>query len=228
MNDAQDKGKQLDRIGLVIFDLDGTLIDTPRAIAKTIVAVVGSACEQPPTVDDVVPLVGLPLEEIIQRVLPDSERSSLSRYVEAYRELYVQTVTPQTRLMPEVKVVLECCHEHGLKLAIATGKQTKLADAALEQCGVRDVFQLVIGGDQGLRAKPDPETGARILKLLNVAPAEALVVGDTVYDIGMGKACGTRTCAVTFGVQSRAELSAANPDHIIAHFSELLSILDLI
>jgi HAD superfamily hydrolase (TIGR01509 family) len=227
MSACQSAEKREEKIRLVIFDLDGTLIDTPRDVARTIADVVSAAVKSTPRIEDVLPLVGLPLEEILRRVLPKSEWDRLEHYVTAYRERYDRTVTPNTHLMPGAREVLELCHKRGLKLAIATGKLTRLAEAALDHCGVREYFAVVIGGDQGLRAKPDPEVGERILTSLNIGAAEALVVGDTIYDIGMGHACGARTCAVTFGVQSREELQAANPDYIISHFSELPAIIHL-
>jgi AHBA synthesis associated protein len=106
-------------------------------------------------------------------------------------------------------------------LAVATGKSIAMARGALQACGQIGRFGAVVGCDEVERPKPHPDTALRALELLGVVPEQALVVGDSVLDIEMGRAAGCRTCAVASGSFEASDLRASRPDFLIASLFEL-------
>lgn len=211
----------------MIFDLDGTLADTPLAIARTISAAVAATGREAPTLEAALATIGRPLDEAFRSLLPESEWGSVPECVRCYRERYDRDVVPATRLYPDVAETLVASSAAGLRLAVATTKITRIAEATLAHCGVLSCFAVVIGGDRVARPKPAPEMATLALAEMNCGPESALVVGDTTYDLGMGKAAGARTCAVTYGAHSRDQLVEVCPDYVIDRFGDLKSILGI-
>ncbi len=210
----------------VIFDLDGTLADTAGAIARTMCAVVAGLGWPVPAHEAALATVGRLLEEAFRSLLPEDAWINIPGCVTAYRELYDRTVVPSTELFPGVKETLAACRSAGLRLGVATTKLTRIAETTLNHCGVLGCFDVVFGGEKASRPKPDPGLALAVLAELRCPSREALMVGDTTYDVLMGKAAGTGTCAVTYGgVHSRTKLEEAEPDYVIDRFGELRGIL---
>lgn len=211
---------------LLIFDLDGTLVDTRDGIVATFRETLATAGFPPPPPEVVTPLIGLTLDTMFRRFVPDAASDGLvPRLIDAYRSLYHEAVTPYTRAFPEVIETLRSFRRNGLKLAVATSKLTRIAQETLQAAGLAGTFAIVLGSDSVGRPKPAPDLVLRILTELDARAEEALVVGDTTHDVGMGRAAGTRTCAVTYGAQSRAELLAAEPDFVLDRFGELSDVV---
>lgn len=211
----------------LVFDLDGTLADTPAGIAATLAAVLEEMGYAPPTYDAVRPMIGLPLEDAFQSFLPADCRGLVPGCITRYREIYAATAVPASRLFPGVEETLRRCRAAGLKMGIATTKISPVAEAVLANCGILTLFDAVFGSDRTILPKPHPELALKLLAELGSDPAQAMVVGDTSYDILMGKGAGAQTCAVTYGVHPRQRLEAAGPDHIIDRFGDLASIIGL-
>ena len=211
---------------LLICDLDGTLVDTRDGIAATLRATLEEAGFPAPPPSEVYPLIGLPLDTLFRRFLPEASADGLAaRLVEAYRDRYRRTVTPHTRAFPGVAATLDACRKAGLQLAVATSKTVRIARETLEVAGLADAFALVLGVDSVARPKPAPDMVLRVLAELGAAPGRTLVVGDAGHDVAMGRSAGARTCAVTYGVQTRAELLAAEPDCLVDRFGDVLGIV---
>ena len=130
-------------------------------------------------------------------------------------------------IVSTLQATLELCRREGLWLAVATSKTARIAREALEAAGLVDFFALVLGVDSVGQPKPAPNLVLVILAELGAAASRALVVGDTVHDVAMGRAAGARTCAVTYGAQSPVELAIAGPDFLVDSFGELTRILGL-
>ena len=111
-------------------------------------------------------------------------------------------------------------------MAIASSRSHKSLDEYVEQFGLQDCFGMLIGGDDVEHGKPAPEPVLTILKGLGWKAGETLTVGDAPVDIQMGRAAGTRTCAVSYGNGTEQELEAALPDYIIAEFPALTALID--
>jgi phosphoglycolate phosphatase len=224
----------------VICDLDGTLVDTRDGIVDTFQAVLRLAGYAPPPREEILPFIGLPLDFMFRHFLtrelagrvasPVAAKEQLlaravPELIVAYRRRYHELVTPNTRAYPEVADALSELRARGLLLAVATSKLTAIATEALSAAGLLPQFDLVYGMDAVSRPKPAPDLAEKCVDSLHGTPSRAIVVGDAVHDVEMGRAAGCATCAVTYGAQSRDELLLGRPDHLIDSFSELLPIV---
>jgi phosphoglycolate phosphatase len=210
----------------VLFDLDGTLVDSFRGIAATFDAVL--VRHGHPRCDHarLRTMIGAPLERLFALLLPvagdisegrppssppspSSSARDVSAYVEDYLELYPQLGVPAAPLFPGVRDLLLACRRAGLRLAVVTSKRTRVARAVLESCRIAADFEVLIGADSAPLPKPDAAPALAALSRLGLAPAAAIVVGDTVFDVQMARAAGCRAVGVAWGYQEGAALLAA-------------------
>lgn len=214
--------------GLAIFDLDGTLVDSPAAIVAAFTAAFGAMGVPAPAAAAIRATIGLPLQKAFGDLLgvpADDARAALG--VEQYQVAYRELVLPQaaTLVFPGVADGLAALRAEGFTLAVATSKFHASADALLTAAGLRDHFTLVVGADEVTRPKPDPEMGLLIARSLGVPAGRAVMVGDTTHDLLMAGAAGMRSIAVTYGVHSRPELRSANPTWLADSFDDVLACL---
>jgi phosphoglycolate phosphatase len=201
-------------IQLAVFDLDGTLVDTPTAIVDGLTATFTSLGVVAPEPAAIRATIGRPLDQAIADLVGLPAGSELvGAVMRGYQRLFLDQIVPRARelIHPGVADGLATLARHGLTLAIATSKFTASANAMLVSAGLRDRFDLVVGADQVSRPKPDPETGYLILRTLGMPPGSAVMVGDTTHDISMAVSADVRSIAVTYGVHTVDELKAANP-----------------
>ncbi|MEO3874966.1 HAD family hydrolase [Nonomuraea sp. B12E4] len=213
---------------LTVFDLDGTLVDTPRAIVETFTAAFGALGVTAPEAAAVRATIGLPLQRAFGGLLgvsPDDE--SVTEGVRHYQRLFREIILPRAPELcfPGVVEGLDELRALGVRLAVATSKFHASAEALLRSAGLRDRFELVVGADQVTHPKPHPESGRLVLRTLGVAAERAVMVGDTVHDIHMAHAAGMRSIAVTYGVQSPVELAAAAPTWFAGTFGEVVTLI---
>ena len=205
-------------IRLIIFDLDGTLVDTLEDIAHSVNFTLGRLGRPVLHLDTVRQYVGDGMEMLLTRAL--GEHSEL---LEEAKGIYMvhqsRNLVVSSRLYPGVLETLE--HFRSVPMAVVTNKTLEFSEPLLEQFGIRPYFGMVIGADTGLPLKPAPDAFLSIMKNFSVQKEHTVVVGDGTTDIRAGKAAGITTCAVTYGFRSEAELRRAGPDHIIHAFSEL-------
>ncbi|HEV7976269.1 HAD family hydrolase [Amycolatopsis sp.] len=210
---------------VVLFDLDGTLVDSPRAIVETFTAAfesMGIGAKDPAAIRAT---IGLPLEQAFAKLLgvaPDDVMVSLG--VQRYLALFKEIILPRAAelLFPGVVAGLETLRAQGFTLTIATSKFHASADALLTAAGIRDQFAMVVGADQVTHPKPHPETGLVILAEFGVPAGDAVMVGDTTHDLLMAKAAGVHAIAVTYGVHSAAELASAEPARTAGTFGDVV------
>jgi phosphoglycolate phosphatase len=209
-----------------IFDLDGTLVDSPRGIVTTFAAVFAQL--DLPTVDSptIRGTIGLPLPSAFAKVLgaPEDE-PVVAACVELYHSTFRKIVLPMaTQLVfPGVYDGLQSLREDGFRLAVATSKFIGNAEALLTAAGLREEFSVVVGADQVSKPKPDPESGFLVLRRLGVAPANAVMVGDTTHDIHMAHGAGMSSVGVTYGVHSVDQLLSANPTWLVDSFAGVVA-----
>ncbi|MET9631906.1 HAD family hydrolase [Lentzea sp. NPDC006480] len=205
----------------MIFDLDGTLVDTPRGIVTTFAAVFAQL--DLPTVDSgsIRATIGLPLPAAFAKVLGISEEESLvAKCVELYLSTFREIVLPKAPqlVFPGVFDGLRSLRENGFLLAVATSKFIFNAEALLVAAGVREEFSTVVGADQVSRPKPDPESGFLVLQRLGVPASNAVMVGDTTHDVLMARGAGMSSIGVTYGVHSVEQLLSAEPTRLVDSF----------
>ncbi|MDI1476295.1 HAD family hydrolase [Polyangium sp. y55x31] len=213
---------------VAIFDLDGTLIDTPRAIVATFSTAFAAMGFGPPSASTIRATIGLPLEQAfseLMRVPLDDMRVThgITQYQIAFRDIVLPHA--EALLIPGVAEGLPALRDQGLTLAVATSKFHASADALLKAAGLRSHFDVVVGADQVARPKPDPEMGQRIMRTLGVPAERAVMVGDTTHDVWMARAAGMRSVAVTYGVHGVQELSSSGPTWVVDTFEDVLKCL---
>lgn len=210
---------------VAMFDLDGTLVDSPRAIVEAFAVAFEAMDVGPRDPGDVRATIGLPLEQAFGKLLgvpQDDPRvaEGVARYQEAFRTV----ILPRARslVFPGVAEGLDELRRRGIVLTVATSKFHASADALLTAAGLRDHITVLIGADDVTYPKPHPEPGLLILERLDARPEHAVMVGDTTHDLRMAEAAGIASVAVTYGVHARAELAAARPTYVAETFPEVV------
>jgi phosphoglycolate phosphatase len=208
-----------------IFDLDGTLVDTPLAIVETFTAAFASMGVPAREAKAIRATIGLPLEKAFSKLLEvPLDDGLVAQGVRQYQVLFRELILPKAArlLFPGVAEGLSELRGQGVALAVATSKFYSSADALLRAAGLRDQFNMVVGADQVKQPKPNPEMGLMILQALGVSADRAVMVGDTTHDLLMAKAAGMRSVAVTYGVHSLQELKSSDPTWIADTFDDVL------
>jgi len=212
-------------IGLDVFDLDGTLLDTPRAIVTAFATTFEYLGLEERDPREIRATVGRPLEDAFALLLGTERDSPLvGRAVGQYQRVYRERIVPKAAglLFPGVDKGLRMLARRGHRLAVATNKYTESANALLSGAGIRERFALIVGADAVTRPKPDAEAALLISKALGVGPAQAVVVGDTTHDLEMARNAGMRSVAVTYGVHAAGQLMAAEPTWLADSFDAVV------
>jgi phosphoglycolate phosphatase len=204
----------------VIFDLDGTLIDSRRDIAAaTLHALEAHGF---PTLDEptIYGYVGDGARALLARaasILPDDQR--LEPLLASFLAYYAEHPLVYTRFCPGAEIALAELGE--LPLALCTNKPRLTTERVLSGLGLVDTFASVVAGDDLPKNKPDPLPILHIAEELGLRPDQLVVVGDGAQDVLAGRAAGARTVGVEGGIQPLARLRAANPDLLLASLFEL-------
>ncbi|SLM65091.1 MULTISPECIES: HAD family hydrolase [Dickeya] len=210
---------------LVIFDLDGTLVDTPSGIVSAFISALhsmGIAFEDERAIRAT---IGLPLEHAFAQLLaiaPDDEQVAVA--VRCYQSAFREQVLPRARelVFPGVVDGLTLLKRQGYSLAVATSKVLTSAQALLEAAGLWSFFDLVLGADSVTHPKPDPEMGLLAMSRLGAEAATTVMVGDTTHDLFMARQAGMSAIGVTWGIHSVFQLETAQPQLIVDTFSEVV------
>ena len=213
----------MDAIKLVIFDLDGTLIDSKWDIALSVNHTLTSLSLEPLPIDTITSFVGKGVKNLLTQALGEHARAKFDPAIKMFRRHYGEHCLDKTALYPSVKKTMESLG--GFKKAIITNKPALFAAPILKRLDIARFFDAVLGGDEVAKKKPAPEPVHFILEKLKIRPDKAIVVGDSPLDIQMGKAAGISTCAVTYGYGKEDDLRLENPNYLIADLFELVNLL---
>jgi phosphoglycolate phosphatase len=206
---------------LLIFDWDGTLVDSIGRIVESMRRA-ADTCGLPQRSDEAIRgIIGLGLPEAIQTLYPELREAVLvERFREGYSEHYLALENEPSALFDGVEESLEAFREQGYRLAVATGKSRRGLQRVLQGRGWLDYFDVTRCADE-TASKPHPRMLHEILQHCAVAPARALMVGDSVFDLQMARNAGMDSVAVGFGAQPLESLCAHGPRLAINEFSEL-------
>ena len=207
----------------VLFDLDGTLIDSIELIVNSARYAFEKCGHPAPTRDEWVADLGLPLRAMFGRFISDESR--MAELVAGYREYQLENHDRLVRPYEEVEATLRALHERGFALAVVTSKAEPLAHRGLAHVGLDDFFDVVVGLESCTRHKPDPEPVRVALERLGLSPDSAAFVGDSPHDMSAGRAAGVTTVAALWGPFSREQLAASEPDYYIERMGELVRVL---
>lgn len=198
-------------IDTVLFDLDGTLIDSIELIRRSYVHTMRVHRGVEPHIDVFLAGLGRPLRWQFGQFTADA--SEVEAMVATYREHNLAHHDAMVRAFPGAVEAVRELKLRGLRLGIVTSKMRAGAYRGLRHCGFdEELFGAVVGADDVSEHKPDPAPVRRALELLGAQPARAVMVGDSPHDLASGRAAGTRTAAVAWGPFPRSQLQATEPD----------------
>ena len=207
----------------LIFDLDGTLIDSSDGVVEAVNYSLTQMGEAPQSPEVIKPYIGFPLKEMYPNFTD-------APYKELYAHFTVraaETVVASTTALLHVEEVLARLHKTDIRLAIGTTKIKRHVDGIIAKLGWSDYFDVLVGGDEAVRFKPDPAVFQIALKRLNATPADTMVVGDTINDVLAAKAVPMAVTAVASPYGNSDSLVASQPDHFIQDIRELPELLGL-
>ena len=210
---------------LLIFDFDGTLADTGRAILLTIAQTLAGLGQKMPPGEDFTPYIGLPLGRIFELACNTRDEQLVARAVRGYREKFPENCEASVRLFPGVREGLSQLRDAGMTLAIASSRGRDSLLALTDLLGITADFAVIAGEEDAPRPKPAPDIARLVAAQAGIPAQRAMFIGDTVFDIGCGKAAGMTTCGVSYGNHTRAQLLEAGADHVIDTFSELPAVI---
>ncbi|HEB02878.1 MAG TPA: HAD-IIIA family hydrolase [Nitrospirae bacterium] len=210
----------------IIFDLDGTLVDTAQDLANALSHAVSPYERGPYGPEEIKPLVGEGLERLIAKSLgpgvlgPGAMEMDVQQALHRFVAFYEAHLTDNTHPYEGVADTLRELKDRGLLLAVLSNKRTSMCRSILEALGLIEFFRVVAGGDAPPEKKPSPLAALYVLEALGAVPAESVMVGDSDIDIQTAEAAGMKSIAVTYGFRPREVLSGA--DHIVEGFPEIL------
>ncbi len=204
---------------LVVFDCDGTLVDSQHMIVAAMEGAFAE-CDLPgPVRSDVLGVVGLSLGEAVRRLAPDARPSGVDALAEAYKRAFAALRQDRAHLEPLYPGVRETlvalARAPDVLLGVATGKSRRGLNAVLEREGLTDLFVTLQTADTH-PSKPHPAMLRAAMAEVGAVPHRTLMVGDTTYDIGMARDAGARAIGVGWGYHPVAELEAAGAHRILA------------
>ena len=205
-------------ISLLIFDLDGTLVNTLEDITASVNYTLDRLRRPALPTDTVRQYVGDGIEMLMTRSLGGATER-LADAVTIYKEHHRQNLVVHSSLYPAVRETLE--YFSSIPMAVISNKTMEFIRPLLDDLGIGRYFRLIIGADFGLPLKPAPDSVQRIMAEFNVPKDRTLIVGDGTTDIRAGRAAGVMTCSVTYGFRSENELWTAGPDYLIHDLGEL-------
>jgi phosphoglycolate phosphatase len=178
---------------LVVFDLDGTLVDSTRALLESHEVAWASLGLQRPPDAAILELIGLPLLHTMRTLAPDQDPEALA---EAYSRAYVKMANRYERLFDGMAELMA----RPFRAAVATGKSQRGAERAVNQHGLGDRFEIVLGADSVPRPKPNPDLLHAIMEATGTK--NLVMIGDTTYDLEMAHAAGVKAIGVSWGHHS--------------------------
>lgn len=210
--------------GLLIFDLDGTLVDSRHDIALSVNLTLDefNLPHRPPEV--IYGFIGGGIHNLVRKSLPEGMDAMVEKGVDVFWDIYRDHVLDTTRLYPGIKDALERLSD-GHRLAVVTNKPYAHTDLTLRGLGIRGFFVTVHGWKMGLPVKPDPT-------LLNMAMADAgagkdesIMIGDSTNDVLAAKAAGIKCCAVGYGYGTKEKNLAAGADLFAEKVEDIVRLL---
>lgn len=215
-------------IELIIFDFDGTLGDTRRNIVLTMQSTMRQLGLDIADEETCTATIGIPLKAAFARIFPHLSDEALENCTETYRKLFdvnKKSLIPSP--FPQVKETLDRLKRQGIPMTIASSRSSVSLRELIDEMGLTDYISYILGAEDVVRAKPDPEPVLKTIDHFGKKAENTLVVGDMPVDIMMGVRSKAHTCGVTYGNASEAQLKEAGADFIIHNLSELLKILHI-
>ena len=209
-------------MNLLIFDLDGTLIDSKVDLVHSVNAARGLMMLPPISEELVSSYVGNGAPVLMRRALgPEANEADVQRALEYFLGYYREHMLDNTRLYPGVKDALDRLHRAGSNMAVLTNKPVRISRELINRIGLGDHFFRVYGGNSFEQKKPDPIGVEALLRESGIARERAVMVGDSGVDIRTARNANIRACGVTYGFQPEGFVQDP-PDIVVDDMNELV------
>jgi len=206
---------------LLVFDWDGTLMDSQQEIVSCFQAASKDVDLPIPTVDEVHNVIGLGMFEAVHTVFPELNTKESQRvFIDRYRYYYFSPDKPPSELFEGVDDMIRSLSDKGYFMAVATGKGRRGLDESLKRTGFDEIFHYTRCVDEA-HSKPHPQMILDIMEYLGVTASETLMIGDTEYDLQMATNANVHSVAVACGAHDKSRLIKHNPQVCLQQTQEL-------
>lgn len=212
-------------IKTLILDFDGTLADTRSLIVGTLTQAISHQGLIPPPLDECAATIGLPLDKTFS-ILTKGNRKLIESCIQSYEHFFAINNKPEAvKPFKGVISTLKRLHDEGMLLTIASSRGSESLRIMLKNMGLVRCISTIISANDVTHCKPHPEAVLRILSATGHQAQETLVVGDTSFDILMGRSAQVHTCGVTYGNGSRESMIEAGAEYMLDDFGQLHEII---
>lgn len=209
-------------IKAVLFDLDGTLIDTNKLILESFKYTFRTHLNMEMEEERIVKFFGQPLRKSLATVAPEK----VDQLVDTFHQFNSSNHDILAEKYEGTLEAITALKERGIKIAIVTSKRRVMTERSLKLIQVYDLMDVIITPEDTDKHKPDGKPALLACERLGISPEEAIMVGDSIYDVKCGKNVGTKTCIVTYSFFSIEDLLKEKPDYVIDKLWELLDIIE--
>jgi phosphoglycolate phosphatase len=206
---------------LIIFDWDGTLIDSIDWIARCLQNASNGTRHETPDYEAAKDVIGLSIERAIEELYPAANPAEIVELVNFYETAYFSKKISREDLFSGVYEMLETFNSQGLKLAVATGKTREGLDEALDATNTRDLFCITRCADE-TQSKPHPLMLEEIMQFTGISPKRTLMVGDSTHDLQMALNAGVASIGVASGAHDAQQLKMYSPLHCFLESTQLI------
>lgn len=210
-------------VDLLIFDLDGTLIESKWDIAESVNLTLAELGLPQRELEEIFGFVGDGVKKLLRLSVGESSHVSFEDALRVFRRHYLAHCLDRTQFYPGVEKTLD--HFAQTRKAVATNKSIEYTQVILKGLGSHH-FQCVVGGDNGFGLKPEPGMLLHVIERLKVPKERTVLVGDSTNDINGGHNAGIRVCAVGYGMGNREKMTACQPEWFIERPEELMEIFE--
>jgi pyrophosphatase PpaX len=210
------------KITTILFDLDGTLIDTNDLIIQSYLHTLEKYFPNKYKREDVLPFMGPSLVDVFGPMNPEKSEEM----IQTYRDFNISNHDLLVKEFDGVYETVKTLKEKNFKLGIVTTKMSNVVKMGLKLSKLDEFFEVVVAVDHVKKIKPDPEPLLLALEQLGSVPGEALMVGDNYHDIVGGKNAGTKTAGVAWSLKGREFLESYQPDYMLEKMHDLLPIVE--
>ena len=212
----------------MIFDLDGTLLDTIEDLGDSVNEVLSSRGYPEHSYDDYCLYIGDGMEKLIRRSIPDDLRNDellVKGVLEDYKEAYTRNWKKKSKPYDGIMECLDDLKTHQIASAVLSNKPHNFTELCVESLIGNEHFISILGQRNGVNKKPSPDGAIEICNDVNVDPSDVIFIGDTNVDILTGVAAGMTTMGVLWGFRKEEELREAGADYIINHPNQILDVI---
>ncbi|HEX3028243.1 MAG TPA: HAD-IA family hydrolase, partial [Clostridia bacterium] len=212
------------KINVLIFDCDGVIIDSGADITNAVLHTMRHFNVREISKEEIISYVGRGAETLIRKSFKGCDEQLIQTVIPYYKIYYLENCIIETRLYENVRKTLE--HFSDKKIAMVTNKPEAITHRILQRLEVNHYFDIIIGPESVERSKPDPEGLRKVLKEFGEMAENAIMIGDSEYDIQAGKSTEIHTCGVTYGIGNLNDLKASGPELLIDNMIELINLVE--